>query len=143
MLQNASVFTMKEIIQLVFDSKLDNIAKVEQAIDDIKENYPIEDTIYGNMMIASIEAVTNAIEHGNSFDDTKNVSFRAFISRQSLKISVEDEGEGFNADTLPDPTTVENKIRPDGRGVFLMRNLADEIKFENNGTRVELLFRLN
>lgn len=134
---------MKEITQLIFDSNLDNIAKVEQAIEDIKQNYTITDTIYGNVMIASIEAVTNAIEHGNSFDNTKNVFFKAYICNQSLKISVEDERCGFDVDTLPDPTTIENKGNPDGRGVFLMRHLADDIKFENNGTRVELFFRLN
>ena len=134
---------MKEITQLVFNSTLDNISKVEQAIEDIKDIYTITDAIYGNVMIASIEAVTNAIEHGNSFDDSKNVFFKVSICNGSLKISVEDEGTGFNADILPDPTTIENKANPDGRGVFLMRHLSDDIKFEKNGTCVEMFFRLN
>lgn len=134
---------MKEIVQLIFNSNLDNISKVEQAIETIKENYVIEDSIFGNMMIASIEAVTNAIEHGNSFDDSKQVYFNAFISSQTLKIQVKDEGEGFDINTLPDPTSAHNKLEPDGRGVFLMQHLADEIQFENNGTEVNLFFKLN
>jgi serine/threonine-protein kinase RsbW len=55
---------------------------------------------------------------------------------------IEDEGRGYNPETLPDPTDPENVESPNGRGVFLMRKLTDDIRFENEGKRVELYFRI-
>ena len=60
----------------------------------------------------------------------------------SLAFHVKDEGNGFDYDGLPDPTLPENLEKENGRGVFLMKNLADEITFSEEGKKVELIFHL-
>ena len=49
---------------------------------------------------------------------------------------MEDEGEGFNPDSLPDPTLEENLLREGGRGVYLINHLMDEVRYEKNGRKV-------
>lgn len=125
-----------------FSSVKENISLVGKYVDEICEYYNIGDENYGNILVAVTEAVSNAIYHGNRLNPEKMVSFRYESVNNSLCFVIEDEGRGYNPDTLPDPTDPENVESPNGRGVFLMRKLSDEIKFENNGTRVELYFKI-
>ena len=62
---------------------------------------------------------------------------------QPSKGAVADEGEGFDFDNLPDPTAPENLEKPDGRGIFLMKNLSDDVKFDDNGSRVSITFAVS
>jgi serine/threonine-protein kinase RsbW len=124
------------------ESKLDNICHVEKLVDEISEQCNLSSDIYGKILIATIEAVNNSIVHGNKFDSTKNVQISVQISKSSIHIYVKDEGPGFNYHNVPDPTKPENLENVSGRGVFLMRNLADDIVFDNNGSLVELIFKI-
>ena len=87
------------------------------------------------------EAITNAIEHGNKWDAKKEVSIRVSLIDSMLLITVTDEGEGFKPEALPDPTIQENLEALNGRGVFLMSQLADEIKFSKKGNSVIMRFK--
>ena len=129
---------MTEVVRLKINSRLENIAKVESMIETLRVQYAINDEQYGNMLLASVEAVTNAIEHGNNLDEQKIVDIEACKCDASFKLSVRDQGRGFNPDRLPDPTTPEFREQPDGRGVFLMRKLADEVFFRDGGRCVEM-----
>ena len=124
-------------------SRLENIAKVESMIESLRVQYDINDEQYGNMLLASVEAVTNAIEHGNNLDAKKEVNIEACKSKDEFKLSIKDEGRGFNPDRLPDPTTAEFREQPDGRGVFLMKKLADKVFFRDGGSLVEMRFLLS
>ena len=62
---------------------------------------------------------------------------------KNLVFAIEDEGSGFEFNNLPDPTAPENIEKPDGRGIFLMRNLSDEVEFESNGSKVCITFVVN
>ena len=64
------------------------------------------------------------------------------MEENAIKFSVEDEGEGFEYEELPDPTAPENLTKTGGRGIFLMRHLCDEVNFKENGRVVELTFYL-
>ena len=134
---------MKEVILLKINSRLENIAEVESMIESLRVQFDINDEQYGNMLLASVEAVTNAIEHGNNRDAKKVVNIEAHKSNGEFKLSVKDEGCGFNPDRLPDPTTPENLEQPDGRGVFLMKKLADKVFFRDGGSCVEMRFILS
>jgi len=123
-----------------FESKTENIRIAERLVDDLCEKHNISEDHYGNILIALTEAVNNAIVHGNKLDETKVVTVRTFTEGENLKFKIEDEGPGFNYDSLPDPTAPENIEKPHGRGVFLMRNLADTCSFEDEGRIVELAF---
>lgn len=134
---------MTEVVRLKINSRLENIAKVESMIETLRVQYAINDEQYGNMLLASVEAVTNAIEHGNNLDEQKTVDIEACKCDASFKLFIRDQGRGFNPDRLPDPTTPEFREQPDGRGVFLMRKLADEVFFRDGGRCVEMRFLLS
>ena len=126
--------------ELSFKSKPENIAVVERLIDEICEKHSVIEEHYGDILIAMTEGVNNAIVHGNKLDIRKNVSVEYETRKKDLFFRITDEGPGFDYDNLPDPTAPENLERPNGRGVFLMRNLADECAFEDDGRVVEIVF---
>ncbi|MFA5646777.1 MAG: ATP-binding protein [Bacteroidales bacterium] len=125
---------------ITIQSTLDSIAVVEKLVDEISEQCSLSSDVYGKILIATIEAVNNSIVHGNKFVISKKVNVGFLITDSSIHIYVKDEGPGFNYLDIPDPTRPENLENVSGRGVFLMRNLADSIEFENNGSKVELIF---
>ncbi|MEQ1584236.1 MAG: ATP-binding protein [Cyclobacteriaceae bacterium] len=127
-------------IRIEIPSLSENIRMIESFIDNAKEKYHLNDDIYGNIMIAVTEAVNNAIRHGNNGDSGKNVSLALSLEEGLIKFRVEDEGHGFDFHNLPDPTSPENLDKPGGRGIFLMKHLADEVDFSDQGKVVELSF---
>jgi serine/threonine-protein kinase RsbW len=127
---------------VTFPSVKENVALVEKFVDEICQFYNIGDEHYGNILVALTEAVSNAIYHGNRLNPHKAVRFFYETKANSLCFTVEDEGSGYNPEALPDPTDPENVEFPNGRGVFLMRRLTDDIKFHNEGRKVELYFRI-
>ena len=130
-------------INIDIPSLPENIRIVESFIDNVKEKYSLNDDVYGNVMIAVTESVTNAIAHGNKGEKSKAVSLTMHLDESSLKFTVLDQGEGFDFHDLPDPTSPENLDKPGGRGIFLMKNLCDEVNFTTKGNSVELIFYLS
>lgn len=130
-------------IKIEIPSLSENIRIIESFIDNAKEKYMIDDDIYGNIMIAVTESVNNAIRHGNSGQTGKNVFLSLNLYDNMVEFVVEDQGQGFDYQNLPDPTAPENLGKPGGRGIFLMKNLADEVKFKEEGRIVELCFYID
>lgn len=126
---------------LTFASKIENINIVEKLIDDISDKCKLSSEIYGNLLVASVEAVNNAIIHGNKLDESKEVKLEYSVEDNIICFKVYDQGEGFDFNNLPDPTLPENLEKPHGRGIFLMKHLVDEIAFYDNGKVVELKFK--
>ena len=133
---------METAQRIDFKSKSENIVVVEQLINDLCDKHAIPGDQYGNLLIALTEAVNNAIIHGNSGDPDKNVIVEYNSCDSTLDFTVIDEGAGFDFENLPDPTDPKNIEKPSGRGVFLMRNLADEVNFQDEGRVVELKFQI-
>jgi serine/threonine-protein kinase RsbW len=89
--------------------------------------------------LAMREALNNALRHGNKMDPSKKIHLSyGCDAQQGLWVKIRDEGTGFNPDTVPDPTQPENLDRTGGRGVFLMRNLMDEVEFRDGGREVHM-----
>lgn len=122
-------------------SQPESINLVEKLIDEIKNDNNIHEECYGNMLVAVTEAVNNAIQHGNKYDPDKMVHIAYEIESDQVSFTISDEGTGFDYMNLPDPTDPENLEKPTGRGVFLMKHLADQIIFSENGRVVELYFK--
>lgn len=118
----------------------DNIRIVESFVDNAKDKFNISDDVYGNIMVSLTETVNNAIIHGNKSDESKNVELTLEMTENTVVITVKDQGKGFNPNNLPDPTAPENIEKIGGRGIFLMKHLCDEVKFEDEGRKVELHF---
>lgn len=123
-------------------SKIDNLRKIEKVIDEISSEFNIGEDQYGNILIAALEAANNAILHGNKLEEQRKVELRFIIEDDKLKLEVEDEGEGFDYEEIPDPTAPENIENVNGRGIFLMEKLSDNIEFAKNGSIVKLEFNL-
>ena len=137
------MFYVEEETQTIeLNSKPDSLMAVESLIEEIRDKYAIDEDVFGNMFVALTEAVTNAIYHGNKADPSKKVSIEYRHSPHHITFIIEDEGSGFDYFNLPDPTAPENLEKECGRGVFLMRNLTDQLIFSDNGRIVELNFRL-
>jgi serine/threonine-protein kinase RsbW len=88
--------------------------------------------------IALREALANAIIHGNHENSGKHVHVRCRCEPSEISIAVKDEGRGFDIDTIPDPTAPENQGSIHGRGIYLMKALMDEVRFEEDGVVVHM-----
>jgi len=92
-----------------------------------------------NLFIALDEAFVNAVKHGNKFDSTKLVRITAEVSTKEARFTIEDEGEGFNVAEIPDPTNTENLFKASGRGVLIIHNVMDEVRYNERGNRLEMV----
>ena len=135
-----SIITMEKSI--LIESKIENINKIEKIIDEVSEEAKINSEVYGKILIATVEAVNNSIVHGNKEDESKKVKVDFEVGENYISIFIEDEGPGFNFYNVPDPTTPENIENIHGRGVYLMKHLADDVIFHGAGNRVEIRFNL-
>jgi len=128
------------MLNIEIASKLDRIPEVESLIDKVSEELGLNEDHYGNILIAVTEAVNNAIIHGNKYSDSKKVKVEVVKNGSEIVFTVSDEGAGFDYMNLPDPTAPENIEKPDGRGIFLMKNLSDGVVFDSNGSKVSITF---
>jgi serine/threonine-protein kinase RsbW len=129
--------------KLKIESSADNLRLVERLIEDVCEIYNVSEDNFGNILIAVTEAVNNAISHGNKNNPQKSVQIGFENAEKKITFSVSDEGNGFDYNGLPDPTDPKNIDKINGRGVFLMKHLADKVEFNDNGKEVLLTFVLN
>lgn len=131
---------MEKIISLT--SKIENLRQVEKIIDDISAEYDIGTEVYGNLLIACLEAVNNAISHGNKLDPKKKVDIKFQIENNKLTVITQDQGSGFDYENVPDPTSPENIENINGRGIFLMKHLSDGLTFKDDGRISEMYFNI-
>ncbi|HHU34633.1 MAG: ATP-binding protein [Bacteroidales bacterium] len=122
-------------------SQIENLRIIEKAVDEITASNNINQDCYANIMVSVMEAVNNAMIHGNKLNPQKNVEIEIFVAIDFLQVTVKDEGTGFNPQNVPDPTNPENIQNVDGRGVFIMSKLSDEIEYNKKGNTVKLTFR--
>lgn len=125
---------------LSIPSDFEAVAQVEMLVDRVCNQLGVNEDFYGNVLIAVTEAVNNAIEHGNSKVITTEVKVAVGDNPSEFCFNVKDQGRGFDFDHLPDPTAPENILKENGRGIFLMKNLADEVVYEDAGTSVNIYF---
>lgn len=134
-------FYMSRII--IIKSNPENLRLVEKFIDEISEELKLSDEVYGNILIATLEAANNAIIHGNKKQEDLDVEILMERNEEGISMTIKDLGKGFSPSDIPDPTAPENLEKSDGRGVFLMTRLSDTIEFFENGTMVKLSFKTN
>ena len=89
--------------------------------------------------LALEEAFLNALKHGNKMDPEKGIKIDYLVGADRVEISLTDEGNGFDAASVPDPRCGENLYRTAGRGVFLMRSYMDVVEFSERGNTVRMV----
>lgn len=119
-----------------------NVDKVNSLVENLANTFRFAPDTYGNILISLTEAVNNAIIHGNKQDESKVVEVKTEERNGRIAIIVKDEGKGFDYRNVPDPTSPEHVCQCGGRGVFLMRQLSDRCRFQDNGRTVEMEFKL-
>ena len=96
-----------------------------------------------NFRVGVAEALANAMIYGNRRDPDKRVCVEVDLSPGRVSVLVKDEGAGFDPASVPDPTLPENIESPGGRGIFLLRELMDEVDFNECGNCVRLVLHRN
>jgi len=130
----------KIIDSLQIPSDFSSLVDVENLVDRVCGNLGVEEDSYGNILIAVTEAVNNAIQHGNVFDTKLFVDVAVGDQPTEFCFNVKDQGKGFDFSNLPDPTAPENIMKENGRGIFLMKSLSDNVEFDDFGSSVSLYF---
>ena len=134
---NTALYTLQ------LSSKLDSILTVENFIDNLSEKYKFSNEAYANVLTCLSESVINAIVHGNKEDANKKVYLNLeVVEGKRLIFTIADEGEGFDFNTLPDPTAPQNLENLTGRGVFIIKKLADQCIYNTKGNELELHFKI-
>ncbi len=126
---------------ITINSDIEKLRVVETLVDTLSKKLGIPDEVYGKILISTVEAVNNAILHGNKGIEGKLVTVNFTADGNMFDVTVTDQGEGFKYDTLPDPTDPANIENLHGRGVFIMRSLADAIEYNEAGNEVKMSFR--
>jgi serine/threonine-protein kinase RsbW len=119
-------------------SRLDEVRQVQADIKDALQAHRFDDRELFSIELALEEALVNAIKHGNQLDPGKRVFVRYDVTPERFDIRIEDEGPGFNPGDVPDPTAPENLERPCGRGLLLIRNFMNDVRYHGRGNVVTM-----
>ena len=126
--------------ELKIMSGQENWFLVEKFIEDICETFHITNRYYGNILLTIEEAVRNAMIHGNGNDPKKSVTISFKRKPIGLAFRIIDEGKGFNINGIPNPIESDKKT---GNGLFLIRSLADSIRYNDKGNELEVVFNIS
>jgi serine/threonine-protein kinase RsbW len=128
---------------LVIQSDPDNVVKVDEWAERIAVEMGFSEDHRDDIAISVTEAVNNAISHGNENDPNRRVVVEFEKGKDALKVTVRDEGGGFNPKDVDDPRKPENLMKPCGRGLLIIRKLMDEVSFScgKNGMQVIMVKR--
>ena len=119
-------------------SQIKNIRKVSSEILESLSPYRLDENTLFDIRLCTEEAVRNAVVHGNRSNEKLRVKVSYWIDNNKLNIEVEDEGDGFNPDTIPDPTGNNNIMKESGRGVCLIRELMNSVGFNEKGNKIKM-----
>lgn len=132
--------------ELVLELPTD-IRSIEHAVEYVLQRCPscAQDArrLRLNFRVGLTEALSNAMVYGNAHDPAKRVLVEVKLAEGRIEARVTDQGRGFNPSAVPDPTRPENLTNSGGRGIFLMRQLLDEVTFNDQGNQVRLVLRLD
>jgi serine/threonine-protein kinase RsbW len=122
----------------------ESINLVEKFVEDIANEYSVNEDVFGNMLVTVTEGANNAIYHGNKCSPDKSVIISALFLEKNptLVFKIKDQGEGFDYDNLPDPTHPDNLLKASGRGVYIMKELADVFYYTDSGKELEMHFKI-
>ena len=127
--------------RLVLPSHIEAVADAAAAVTDFVKNCGLTEEAAFGIEMAVREAITNAMVHGNLEDEAKSVEVIFNCHGNKLEVEVKDQGAGFDAASVPDPTDPSNLLKTSGRGIFLMRTFMDDVQYvprPEGGTAVRM-----
>ena len=119
------------------------LPEIEEYVLEIAQTVGISEDQFDSLALSVAEASSNSMLHGNKMDPTKKVTITFNVYKDKYEIIFKDEGNGFNIDKVPDPTSPENILKENGRGIHIMNSFLDELKynFTESGTEAILILR--
>ncbi len=133
---------MNKTYELKLKSHLGEVRRVERFVKKMAAEQGFAASRLHDIMLVITEATNNAILHGNKLNGNKLAWLRCQICGDELYVEVQDEGEGFDPTALPNPLDEENLLKPSGRGVFLMKQLAEDVHYEFSDKGTTVRFRI-
>ncbi|MFO7891398.1 MAG: ATP-binding protein [bacterium] len=133
----------KKYFKYSFSSKRNKLPKVEKITTSIAKKMNLSEEQKDNLSIAVTEAVGNAIVHGNKENPRKKVFLEFTLKKNEINVSVKDQGEGFKPQKLTNPLKPENIMKENGRGIFILKSLADQVHFTEGGTKISFTMKLS
>ncbi len=129
---------MNILKELSIASNLKNLNHIQRFVEEVCDEYNINNSYFGNITVAINEAVRNAIIHGNKSDENKKVYIAFGRKNEAMIFVIKDQGSGFDYHNLIDPTEeIGDNI---GTGIFLINLLSDNVSFSDNGSTIEISF---
>ncbi len=131
--------------KIVIPSDQNLIAKVDEFVESRLRDRNVDDSIIADIAICATEVVNNGIIHGNKDDRSKTVTLEMAFASDEVTITVTDQGKYFNPEEVANPVDDANLMREVGRGIFIVKNLMDQVDIEQangGGTRVILIKKL-
>jgi serine/threonine-protein kinase RsbW len=131
---------------LTIPSRLEELQAVHTLIGEAVEEYKLSEELAHWLELTISESMINAIRHGNCCDPSKSATLKISSNGEVLEIIVEDQGAGFQLDSIADPTDAANLLKPCGRGILIIRSFMDEVDLsyrEGGGSRLRMIKRLS
>jgi serine/threonine-protein kinase RsbW len=116
----------------------DAVNLIRDLVKRLEKHHWSRRDVFGIHM-AMEEAMMNAIKHGNSSDCSKKIHVEIVVSDVKFYSKITDDGSGFDPDQIPDPTAEENLERTSGRGIMLIKQFVDEVRYSDQGNSIELV----
>ena len=132
-------------VKLDVATRFEMLDVVQTVLTQLCKIVGFEDETTHYLAVAVRESVVNAMKHGNGQDESKRVHVEFILQDDSLEVRVQDEGEGFEPEEVPNPLAPENLLKAYGRGIFFMKQFMDEVSYSfpsRGGTVVRMLKRL-
>ena len=137
--------TQPRTVRIDIASRFEMLEMVQTVLSHVTGMLRLDDDAAHYVSVAIRESVVNAIKHGNHGDGDKRVAVEFLLHPGALEVTVQDEGTGFDPETVPSPLAEENLLKADGRGIFFMRSFMDEVRYDfppGGGTSVHMTKRL-
>ncbi len=128
--------------KVVISSKCENIQRVEKEAEKWGRALNLSQDSLDSLAIAVTEIVANAIFHGNKENESKKVTVTFAIEKDTLIVRISDEGMGFDLKRVGDPLHPQNLLKESGRGIFLVKNLVDEVEFKPSKTGTTVILQI-
>ena len=128
-------------VAYTLDSTLDSVNKVEQTAEQLALKVGFAEEDLHKITMSVREAAVNAVLHGNAYDPNKKIMVAFETAKDSLAITITDQGKGLDENAVPDPLSEENIMKTSGRGIFLIKAFMDEVNIRDlhPGTEITLV----
>ncbi len=121
---------------LVIGSRTSEINRVENFVKEVWQYYTLPEECFNRIFLCISEAVHNSITHGNKGYEHKKIELKLHCESKTICVEIEDEGDGFDHENIADPTLKENLLKESGRGIYIIKSLAKNVEFNQEGNSI-------